>query len=216
MTKAKERLAVEDLDKLTHKWWETAVINVAGKYDWDEEIKAVNAMMDEIDEFPEWALHVRDAMPKYGFEMCAHRWLDGLDVAIRMIGTEVFWPSTAGRCGDVPGRIADAAEQRAAAVQDWSGGRTSNKGGIRRQVAQWLGEQTPEKREAATCFVELVRAFFFGSRLNNAAKAIAEQWRMCARSVSPGRNTASGFHPRNWRSSEKAPPEAQKWDVAPV
>lgn len=177
MTNARERPTAEELNRLAHKWWETTVINATGEYVWDEEIKAVNAMTAEIDEFPEWALQVRDAMPKYGFEMCSHRWLDGLDDAIRMVGAEEFWPSSAGRCGDVPGKVASAAEGRAAAVQSWMDGRTPKGDGLQRQVAEWLGEQSPEKRGAATCFVELVRSFFFEPRPNEAEIQVAKRWR---------------------------------------
>jgi len=91
-----------------------------------------------------------------------------------MIGAEEFRPSDAGHCGDVPGRIVDAAQQRAVAVQRWMDGEAPPEHNLDRQVAEWLGEQTPEKREAAMCFVELVRAYFLKS---DDAKALAEQWR---------------------------------------
>lgn len=181
MTNVGRKLTAEDLDRLTHKWWETSVIDATGEYIWDDEIKAVNGMTDRIDVFPEWALQVRGAMPKFGFEMCSHRWLDGLDNVIRMIGAEDYWPSTAGTCGDVSGRIVNAAEKRVVAVQQWLDGTGPQGDGLSSQVAEWLGEQTPEKREAATCFVELVRGFFCGTRQGEDPRELAKGWRARSR-----------------------------------
>jgi len=173
MANAKKRGSAEELDKLTHKWWETTVLDATGEYVWDEEVRAVNATMTDVGEFPGWALQVRDAMPKYGFEMCSHRWLDGLDDVIRMIGAEEFHPSSAGHCGDVPGRIVDAAQQRAVAVQHWMDGEAPPEHSLDRQAAEWLGEQTHEKKEAAACYAELVGAYFLKS---DDAKALTAQW----------------------------------------
>ena len=171
------KLPEEFIERLTRKCWETVVLDATGKYVLDEEAEVVNAMTAGIAEFPEWVLQVRDAMPKYGFEMCSHRWLDGLDDAMRMIGAEEHFPSTAGHCGDVPGRIVDAAEQRAAAVQAWIDGKHSDEANLHKQVAQHLGEPTPEKREAAACFVELVRAFFLEPKPKGRAMELAKGWR---------------------------------------
>ncbi|MGD8238694.1 MAG: hypothetical protein PVH68_09095 [Armatimonadota bacterium] len=167
-----------ELDKLTHEWWETGALHVGDRYVWDEEVKTVNAMMGEIDGLPEWALQVRGAMPKYGFEMCSHRWLDGLDAVVGMIGAEEHWPSSAGHCGDVPGRVIDASERRAAAVQAWlEGQRAPHEADA--QVAARLGEPTEEKRQAASCFVELVRAYTLTTDKpgHDRAKALATEWR---------------------------------------
>ena len=159
MTEDRKRGSAEALDKLTHKWWETTVLDATGEYVWDEEVKAVNAMMAEVAEFPEWALQIRDAMPKYGFEMCSYRWLDGLDDVIRMIGAEKFRPSDARRYGDVPGRIVDAAGQRAcsATLERWGysirarfgGGGTGSSGGRPpsardQQATDGFGLEVPE------------------------------------------------------------------------
>jgi|GEM_PF-159217 len=169
------KLPKKFVERLTRKCWETAVLDATGEYVLDEEAEAVNAMTAGIAEYPEWALQVRDAMPKYGFEMCSHRWLDGLDDVMRMIGKEEHFSSTAGHCGDVPGRIVDAAEQRAAAVQAWIEGRHSDESNLHKQVAQYLGDPTREKREAAACFVELVRAFFLEP--DERAAELAKGWR---------------------------------------
>jgi hypothetical protein len=58
-------------------------------------------------------------MPRYGFELCSHRRLEGLDEAMKMVGAEKAWPTAAGHCGDRPGRIVEAALQRADAVERW-------------------------------------------------------------------------------------------------
>ena len=166
-------------DELVSRWWETSVLDATGEYVWDEEVKAVNAMMAGIEVFPEWALQIRDAMPKYGFELCSHRWLDGLDDVIRMIGAEEFFPSDAGHCGDIPGRVVDAAIQRTTAVQRWLEGGDPTTRELDGQVTEWLGEPTPEKREAATCFVELIRAHFLMAQkpADDEAKPLTAQWR---------------------------------------
>jgi len=175
MSKGKNDISAEELEKRTRSWWETTVLDATGKYVWDEEVKAVNAMTADIDDIPEWALQIRDAMPKYGFEMCSHRWLDGLDDVIRMIGEEKFHPSQAGHCGDVPGRIPGAAEQRSAAVQRWLDGNSPSAHDLEHQVCEWLGESTSEKQEAARCFVELVRAYLMADK--DEAKVLAQRWR---------------------------------------
>ena len=178
MTERQDRPPTEDLDTLTRKWWETSVLDATGAYVWDDEVQAVNAMTTEIQEFPAWALQVRGAMPRYGFEMCGHRWLEGLDDVLRMIGAEKFTPSSAGHCGDVPGWVVDAAGQRAAAVQNWLDGQPPSQQGLDRQVAAWLGDITPEKREAARCYVELLRSYFFRPAKpgDDATKTVVDRW----------------------------------------
>jgi RNA polymerase sigma-70 factor (ECF subfamily) len=142
----------------------------------DDEIKAVNSMVAEVEEFPEWSLQVRRAMPNLdGFEMCTHRWLEGLDDVMKMIGSEHFFPSDAGHCGDMPDEIVDAARQRVAAVQSWIEGKSASEGDLRRRVTEWLGEQNPEKTEAATCYVELASAYFHFS--NDDKEALLAKWR---------------------------------------
>ena len=66
-----------ELDAMVQEWWETVRIDRTREDVWDDEIGAVDALMDDVDEFPEWSLQVRGAMPRSGFEMCSHRWLDG-------------------------------------------------------------------------------------------------------------------------------------------
>jgi len=177
MMDEKRDLTTADLDALTRKWWEAPVSDATGQPGWDEEIKAINAASARIATFPRWVLEVRETMPKWGFEMCAHRWLDGLDEVLRMIETGRSWPSTLGHCGDVPGRIFSAVERRAAALQAWGERQVPAKDCFRRQVAYWLGEPTPAKREAAECLAELMRAFFFATEGEDTAKERAKAWR---------------------------------------
>jgi len=143
----------------------------------DAECLAINALLHEIEYLPEWAIDTRRAMPQYGFERCSHRWVQGIDDIMQMIGTEQYWPSTAGHCGDVPGVVCTAAEHRALAVQNWINSSPAENDELCGYVANLLGEQTPEKIAAATCFVELVRAFFFVSRSDETAKTMAATWR---------------------------------------
>jgi hypothetical protein len=96
---------------------------------------------------------------------------------MRMVGAERSWPTTAGHCGDVPGYIVDAAEQRAAAVETWLAGHTDADETAATPVAKWLGDPTEDKTEAASCFVELVRAFFAEPRPNARGVELAKAWR---------------------------------------
>lgn len=166
----------EQLAELTEGWWKTSATDKGqGRFEWDEEIEAVNALAPAVESLPEWAVQVRKAMPRYGFELCAHRWLDGLDDVLHMIRRERWWPSNAGHCGDVPGRIYDDAERRALAVNRWLRNATSDHDGLDQQVSSRLGEHTPQKDEAARCFVELVRAYFWGEE--KSANELAAAWR---------------------------------------
>ena len=102
-TAARERQAIPE------SWWDACLPDGA----WDDEVQTVNRMMDEIDDVPEWAMRARGAMPKWGFEMCAHRWLDGLDHVVGIIARAEYAASEAGHCGDVPTAITQAADRRA-------------------------------------------------------------------------------------------------------
>ncbi|MDD5706858.1 MAG: hypothetical protein PHR35_13120 [Kiritimatiellae bacterium] len=166
------------LDKLTHEWWKTSATDKGGgRFEWDEEIKAVNALTPPAESIPQWAIDVRGAMPRYGFEICSHRWLDGLDDVIHMIGKEQHWPSTAGHCGDRPGRVIDAALQRAEAVECWLEGRGVDGRPLYRNVAKWLGAPDVQKKQAAECFVEMVRSFFTEPRPRKTSMPLAKTWR---------------------------------------
>ena len=169
-------VSLTKVDELASAWWESlAEAQTANEEAQKAEAKLLQAMEADIGEIPEWARHVRVAMPDWGFEPCAHRWLEGLDRLIGIIGAEQFRMTRAGRCGDVPGSVADQAERVALAAQRWVDAAQEAAQPLDKQVAEWLGEPTPEKHEAARCFVELVRAAFFRPR--EEMKAVAEQWR---------------------------------------
>lgn len=163
-----------ELDAMMQEWWETVRTDRSGEYVWDDEIKAVNALMDDVDEFPDWSLQVRGAMPRSGFEMCSHRWLDGLADVLTMLGEERHFDSPRGHCGDVPRWVQEAAMDRADAVEAWADGQVAgNMSGAR--VAGWLGDTNAQKVEAAHAFVELVRLGFAGG--GAPLSAAAERWR---------------------------------------
>jgi len=138
-------------------WWDACLPDPAG----DEETRAIDRMMGEIGDLPDWALHVRADMPKWGFEMCAHRWLDGLDHVVVMIANGAHVASEAGHCGDVPAAVAQAAEARADAVQRWVDNDDAGGDPVARHTRDVLGDRDPAKVEAATCFAQLVRTGFF-------------------------------------------------------
>ena len=167
-----------DLGKLIEEWWKTHATHRGGNdYEWDDEIRAVNALTPPAESLPDWAVKVRSAMPRYGFELCSHRWLEGLEHVLRMIGDERPYPSTAGHCGDVPDEIIDAAMERADAVARWLDGTTASDDPLQGDVATRLGPPDAEKEEAARCFVELVRSFLTESRPCQNALALTKRWR---------------------------------------
>lgn len=115
-------------------------------------------------------------MPKWGFEICSHRWLQGLDDVLTMMATERAFFSNAGHCGDLPGNIVAEADRRASAVRRWfEGAAPLDELGC--QVAGWLGERTPDKVEAARCFVELVQSRLFGDLRHEQQVAQVTAWR---------------------------------------
>jgi RNA polymerase sigma factor (sigma-70 family) len=140
-----------------------------------QEEKKLESMVSSGLDVPEWAKHTRVAMPDWGFEPCSHRWLDGLDAVMDMIHDETYRPRIAGCCGDVPGWVAQEAEKRTTAVEHWLNDDAYACDGFCTQVAEWLGEPTPEKKEAATCYVEIVRAYFFKEKED--AASLAQRWR---------------------------------------
>jgi hypothetical protein len=163
-------------ERITKKCWETSAFHVGNEYVLDAEATGLNRMALALGDLPDWAVRVREAMPKYGFELCSHRWLEGLQHLMRMVGTQKAWRSKAGRCGDVPKSVMNAALRRADAVEAWLAGRKDN-GTLRLRVAETLGQPTSGKTEAAQCFVELVRQFFTESGTDDEAMNSAKRWR---------------------------------------
>jgi RNA polymerase sigma-70 factor (ECF subfamily) len=169
-------VSLTEMDELTSAWWEAlAEAQTANEEAQKAEAELLDAMEADIGEMPEWARQVKGAVPEWGFEICSHRWLEGLDSLIGMIGDEEFRPTAAGRCGDVPDSVARQAERLALAAQRWVDAGQEAAEPLDEEVAEWLGEPTPEKHEAARCFVELVRAAFFGPE--EEMKTLAKRWR---------------------------------------
>jgi len=152
------RIEDESPQGLDESWWDApwSAIDANGC---QAEIALVNALGKELAAIPEWALKVRESMPRWGFEICAHRWLEGLGDLLRMIGSESHFPSTAGHCGDIPGTVLEGAYRRAVAVEAWLKYRPANDR-YKAWVYEVMGRRTPEKRQAARCFVNMVRARF--------------------------------------------------------
>jgi len=174
MTENAHPPAASDLTERSKGWWEVPVPNADANGN-DAEIRALDRMAANLGAIPEWALQVREAMPKWGFEMCAHRWLEGLDDVLGMIGGEAYWPSTAGHCGEIPGQVVDTAERHAAAVQGWIDEQAPGDA-LGKQVQAWLGARTPAKVEAAQCYVHLLRAFLFERLDHPAQEALIGEW----------------------------------------
>ncbi len=169
-------VSLTEVDELTGAWWESlAEAQRTNEETQKAEAELLDAMEAELGEIPEWARQVRAAMPDWGFEICSHRWLEGLDEAMGMIADGEFREATAGRCGDVPSAVAEEAERLALDVERWAGASETAGEPLDGQVAEWLGQPTPEKQEAARCFVELVCAAFF--RPEEEMKALSARWR---------------------------------------
>jgi RNA polymerase sigma factor (sigma-70 family) len=164
------------IDDRTDRWWHS-VAEAQGQAGATRATESglLQVMKLQLEQIPQWAWQVTAQVPTWGFESCVHRWLDGLDELAEMIGTERWHVRSMGNCGDVPARVAEQAERRASAVEHWLSNPGRPVSDLDRQMADWLGHPTPAKKEAARCFIELVRAFFF--RPKQEARAIAARWR---------------------------------------
>jgi len=149
----------EQWSLVRQQWWETPGIDVKNGDLGDAEVQALDAQARELWPIPPWAREVRVQMPKWGVEMCAHRWLDALDLLMRQIIAQQSWPFAAGHCGDVPGVLYQQAETLAASVECWLEDE-SELTELDRDVASCLGERTDDKIMAGTCFVAMMRARF--------------------------------------------------------
>jgi hypothetical protein len=168
---------IQDIsERVTKKCWETAAFRVGKQYVLDAEATALNDMALALGELPDWAVSVRDAMPKYGFELCSHRWVEGIDEAMKMVGAGKAWHTTAGRCGDVPASVIDDVMKRADAVEAWLAGHPDDDP-LRARVFGALGQATADKTEAARCFVAVMRQCFAGPRSDETVEAATQDWR---------------------------------------
>ncbi len=110
-------------EKRLMEWWEAP--GIAGREDFDEEILYLNNLAEQSEGLPRWALAVRDMMPRWGFEPCAHRFPDGLEQVLTMIGMGRAFPRV-GECGDVPLRVQRSLEYWGRTLLRWAHGSKLN------------------------------------------------------------------------------------------
>jgi hypothetical protein len=166
-------------DKRIAEWWEAPGID--GREAFDEEILYLNSLTEEIS-LPRWAILVRDRMPRWGFEPCAHRFLEGLEQILHMIGVGRVWPRFGG-CGDVPFAVQRSVRNFGRALVQWA--EAGNGSGA--PVAS-LGTHTAERAEAARAMGEIVLQIGQGAA---ALDATLDQWAERAR-FSPTRALVNG------------------------
>ncbi|MCR4391301.1 MAG: hypothetical protein NUV94_00630 [Candidatus Acetothermia bacterium] len=160
-------------EKRIAEWWEAPGID--GREAFDEEILYLNSLIDEI-KLPRWAILVRDLMPRWGFEPCSHRFLDGLEQVMAMIGTARVC-SRFGGCGDIPLSVHEQLEGIGSALVRWA--RAEGNGRMASAVGGWLGPHTPEHAEAAQAMGEAALAVGHGRA---ALDEVLERWAERARS----------------------------------
>ncbi len=125
----------EVVDEITDKWWGSLAkeqqANAAVRKAEAERLDAMRATLDAV---PMWARRLVKASPDWGFEICSHRWLDGLDQILEIFGNEKFQGPLLGRCGDVPGRVLAQAEDYATVVDGQVAWRQTARPGRPRQA----------------------------------------------------------------------------------
>lgn len=150
-------------EKRVLEWWELP--GIEGREGFDEEILYLNEIAATSD-LPRWALLVRDLFPRFGFEPCAHRFFDGLEQVLSMIGAGRPGPRLGG-CGDVPVlvhlRLAEAGKNFLSWVEGKDGG----------EMGALLGAPTRKKLEAVRAVGEALLAFGRGWV---AVDAVLESW----------------------------------------
>jgi hypothetical protein len=166
-------------DKRIAEWWEAPGID--GREAFDEEILYLNSLTEEIS-LPRWAILVRDRMPRWGFEPCAHRFLEGLEQVLHMIGAGRVWPRFGG-CGDVPFAVQWSVRNFGGALVQWAEDGT----GSGTPVTS-LGTHTAERAEAARAMGEVVLQIGQGAA---ALDATLERWAERAK-FSPARALVDG------------------------
>lgn len=151
-------------DRRIAEWWEAPGID--GREAFDEEILYLNSQTEEIS-LPRWAILVRDRMPRWGFEPCAHRFLDGLEQVVAMIGAGRVWPRF-GSCGDVPFSVQQRLHHLGQTLVRWA-----EEGAGSDPLVSCLGPHTAERAEAARALGETALGIGQGAA---ALDAILERW----------------------------------------
>ncbi len=150
-------------EKKILEWWEAPGID--GRETFDEEIVFLNSFAEGA-KLPRWAIRVRDLLPRWGFEPCAHRFFDGLEQVLVMIGTGRPGPRL-GACGDIPLPIHLHLQDLGQDFLAWAEGKAVQ------EVGNWLGKTTPAKVEAARAVGEALSAMGHGWA---ATDALLETW----------------------------------------
>jgi len=156
-------------DRRIAEWWEAPGID--GREAFDEEILYLNSLVEEI-VLPRWAILVRDRMPRWGFEPCAHRFLEGLEQVLQMIGSGRVCPRFGG-CGDIPLFVQRELDRVGAAFLRWA-----EAGNGSDPLTCSLGVHTAERAEAARVAGEVVLGIGQGPA---ALDATLERWAERAR-----------------------------------
>ncbi|HEU69071.1 MAG TPA: hypothetical protein ENN53_07705 [Candidatus Acetothermia bacterium] len=153
------------------EWWEAPGID--GREAFDEEVLYLNSLVEEIS-LPRWAILVRDRMPRWGFEPCSHRFLEGLEQVLAMIGAGRVGPRCGG-CGDLPLPVQRKLDLVGRAFVRWA---EDGRGGG--SLGKLLGTRTPERAEAARAVGEVILAIGEGAAV---VDATLDQW--AERAASP-------------------------------
>jgi len=166
-------------DRRIAEWWEAP--GIEGREAFDEEILYLNSLIEEI-ALPRWAILVRDRMPRWGFEPCAHRFVEGMEQVLGMIGSGRVCPRFGG-CGDVPLSVQRRIGEAGAAILKWA--ESGNGAG---PLVRQLGEPVPDRVEAAQALGEVVLGIGQGPAFLDAT---LDRWAERARST-PARSLVDG------------------------
>lgn len=158
-------------DRRIAEWWEAPGID--GREAFDEEVLYLNSLAEEI-ALPRWAILVRDRMPRWGFEPCSHRFFEGLEQVLAMIGAGRVGPRC-GECGDLPLLVQRKLDLVGHAFVKWA-----EDGGGDSSLGKLLGTRTPERAEAARAVGEVILAIGEGPAV---VDATLDQW--IERAMSP-------------------------------
>ncbi|MBC7222174.1 hypothetical protein H5T56_04255 [Candidatus Bipolaricaulota bacterium] len=150
-------------EKRVLEWWELPGID--GREAFDEEILFLNDFAESAN-LPRWALFVRDLFPRLGFEPCAHRFFDGLEQVMGMIGS-ARPGSRLGGCGDIPISVHLRLQSAGQEFLAWAEGKEAG------EVGKLLGKANQAKTEAARAVGEALLAFGHGWV---ATDAVLETW----------------------------------------